>query len=116
MLMKQTQFTVYTRARADVDEQTRTNVTLTESDVSDEMIANTLIGGSSPRVNQQSNWRRNGIPANVTMTWSEWLGKPKSVAQPETPESIALRAQSDPVFLARMRDMLEQLNKANPTE
>lgn len=84
-----------------------TNVTLTECDVSENIVMAALTSGSSPRVNKQGAWRRakNGIiPANVTMTWKEWIGEVRMPNAPATPESVAGNATADPKY---MRGLIE---------
>lgn len=105
MHMNQMQFTVETRVLKD-SPIIKTNVIISSGEVPDATVISSAISGNSPRVNHQSNWRRNGIPQNVTMTPEEWFGKPKHVNVPETPESIAERAKNDPDFKKRMMDML----------
>ena len=104
------QFTVETKVLKD-SPVIKTNVTITAGDVPDATVIASAIGGNSPRVNHQSNWRRNGIPSNITMTPEEWFGKPKAVSVPETPESIQERAKRDPAFKQRMMEMMAALQQ-----
>lgn len=101
MLFKNATFSVDTQVRADSG-TISTNVTLTESDVSDETVANALISGQSPRVAYQNRWRKNGIPKEVKMSWADWIGRPKQASTAKvrdyTPDEIkaaALKAASE---------------------
>lgn len=115
MEMTRQQFVVETRVLKD-SPLIRTTVTIEAGSVPDSTVIASAISGNSPRVNHQANWRRNGIPEAVTMTPSEWFGKPKQVTVPETPESIKARAKADPDFRKRMADMMEQLRKMDEEE
>lgn len=110
MKFNDTTFTLKTAVQKD-SEPIATRVTLTSADVPDGVVAAALVSGNSPRVKWQSNWRRNGVPREVTMTWAEWVGKPEAIAAPETPEQVLARAQRDPTFRARMLEMMAQLDK-----
>lgn len=113
MLFNLVTFNVITNAIAikdrayPADGDQTTVVTLTPSDVPDNIVADALISGQSPRVRFGGSWRKNGIPPEVKMSWADWLGRPNVVAnKPETDESIAARAKSDPDFKKRMLEML----------
>jgi len=72
MKFAQCTFDVSTKITKDAPAKT-THVTLTESDIPEFVVADVLIGGNSPRVRMQGQWRDDGIPADVTMTWAEWV-------------------------------------------
>ena len=75
-----------------------TVLTLTESEVDDNIVAQSLISGQSPRVAIQGNWRRNGIPKEQTMTWAEFIkpGRSRVATQQLTPEQMMAALLSDP--------------------
>ena len=75
-----------------------TVLTLTESEVDDNIVAQSLISGQSPRVAIQGNWRRNGIPKEQTMPWAEFIkpGRSRVATQQLTPEQMMAALLSDP--------------------
>lgn len=80
-----------------------TNLTLTGCEVPDEVVANSLLSGQSPRVRLQNNWRSNGIPRVLSMSWADYLsGKAPRIIIPETPEQIVAKAKTDPKYLAEI--------------
>lgn len=112
MKFAQTTFTVQTKVTKDGD-AIATDITLTESDVPDEVVLAALIAGNSPRVHWQTGARVNGVPRKAELSWSDWIGKPRrsAVARQMTPEEMLQHAQSNPEFAAKLQALL-----ANRTE
>ena len=80
-----------------------TTITLLASDVDDKVVADALIAGNSPRVHWQSGARANGVPREATISWSDWIGKPrKASSTPVTAESAAALAERDPEFKRKL--------------
>ena len=107
MKFAQTTVEVSTKVNKNGGEQI-TRLTLTASDVSDEVVQSALISGQSPRVRIQNKWRSDGIPKECTMSWEQYIvpGRAPRVIVAETPDSIAARAAKDPEFLRAMLDKL----------
>ena len=109
MKFAQTTFVVETKVTKDGAAQP-TTVTLTAGEVSDATVLSSLISGQSPRVRLQTNFRQNGIPKEVTMTWEQYItpGRQPKVVVAETPEQIIARAKADPEL---MKALLSQLTE-----
>lgn len=97
-------FSMSTSATGNHADGIATTVTLTESDVPDEVVAASAIAGQSPRVAWGGRWRVNGTPKAITMPWLEWFGKPRAVLV-VTPESA--EAQINALSPAERRVLLE---------
>src|ERR1035437_9231024 len=74
-----------------------TALTLTEGEVADEVITNSLLSGQSPRGRLQNGYRANGRPKAATMTWAEYItpGRAPKVHIPESVDQLAARAKAD---------------------
>ena len=85
-----------------------TVLTLTGCEVSDKVIADSLISGQSPRVRLQNGFRANGTPKTLKMTWEQFItpGRQPRVVVVETPDSIAEKAKNNPEFLKALLDKL----------
>lgn len=108
MKFAQQTFNVATKVTKD-SEAINTEITLTESDVSDDVIAAALIAGNSPRVHWQSGARANGVPKTVTLSWSDWIGKPRRATvatRPMTAQEMLAEAKRDPDFAAKFAALL----------
>ena len=94
-----------------------TAITLTETDVPDQIVANALVSGQSPRVRWQTNERNSGkIRTEATLTWAQWIGSAAlpSVARPMTNEEIKAQTMRDPALLAEIMAMIAERNKVTP--
>lgn len=74
-----------------------TVITLTESDIGDQVVADALVSGQSPRVRYQNALRKSGkIPETDEMTWSEWIVPTRKVTrvvvEQMSPEQIRAEA------------------------
>ena len=85
-----------------------TKLFLTECEVDETVIAASLLSGQSPRVRLQNNFRENGIPKELTISWSEYISPEKvvKIKVPESVDSIAERAKNDPALLKALLDKL----------
>lgn len=95
-------------------------VTITEGDISDEMVIASAIAGNSPRVRFQSQVRRDGFPTGmkVEMSPAEWFGSPRARTtrelSPEELQAAAIkRAKEDGGYRAKMIADLMALDKSD---
>ena len=116
MKFNETAISVTTKVNKDGGEQT-TKLTLTASDIPDEVVQSALISGQSPRVRIQNKWRSDGIPKEVTMSWEQYVvpGRAPRIHMAETPESIAAKAKADPAYLTALLEQLG-LTTEEPSE
>lgn len=107
MKFAQVSFTLQTKVNEKSD-AIATDITLTESDVPDEVVVAAMIAGNSPRVHWQTGARTNGIPRKAELSWADWIGKPRrsSVARQMTPEEMLQHAQSNPDFATKLAALL----------
>jgi len=108
MKFAQCTFNVTTKVSKDGPPHT-THVTLTESDIPETVVADVLIGGNSPRVRMQGQWRDDGIPADVTMSWADWV-TPARRTRVETPVTFEkAKAAANTFTDEEKRALVEQL-------
>jgi len=92
-----------------------TVLTLTGCEVSDKVVADSLISGQSPRVRLQNGYRANGTPKESTMNLGKFItpGRQPRVVVPMSDDEIAKGLLSDP---KRLKDMLDRLGFSNESE
>ena len=108
MLFKACNFKVVTntipkeKRRFPSDGDQTTHVFLSESEIPDEDIMNTLCGGQSPRVRYQASWRKNGIPKELKLPAMKWVGTPDKILLDMSEDEMSNRAKNDPDFRRMM--------------
>jgi hypothetical protein len=98
-------------------QKVNTTVTLLDSDVPDQIVANALVSGQSPRVRWQTNERNSGkIRPEATLTWAQWIGSAAlpSVAREMSSAEIVEKATRDPAILAEIMAEIQRRNAVTP--
>lgn len=94
-----------------------TRVTLTESDISADVLQNALLSGNSPRVRLQMKFRADGIPSVYETSWAQYLtGKTARVIVPMTVDQIAATTSKEDKAKLLAMLLAEQADEITQTD
>ena len=117
MKFANTTFVVRTRVTAGSD-PINTTISLSESEIADDVVANALTAGNSPRVAWQNRARTNGVPQEETLAWADWIGRPARAAKPMSSEEALAMVMAHPGMRARLMEQMlaeAEIAKRNAT-